>query len=211
MASKITLVLVLSLSLVLNSAFGEIICEDLPRGTCAFAISSSGKRCLVENSVAKDGTTAYQCRTSGVTVDKMTAVVETDECVKACGVDRAVVGISSDSLLEPQFTAKLCSAACYQNCPNIIDLYINLAAAEGVILIELCEAQRTNPHRAMTELKSSGAAAGPISSSYEINFVAAGPVSSNEYGASLFSTQSSDGAAAPTSSQDYTQASAPSN
>lgn len=57
--------------------------------------------------------------------------IETDACVNACGVDRRTVGISSDSLLEPQLTAKLCSASCYQNCPNIVDLYFNLAAGEG--------------------------------------------------------------------------------
>lgn len=66
-------------------------------------------------------------------VEKMADYIETDACVKACGVDRNSVGISSDALLEPQFTAKLCSPACYQNCPNIVDLYFNLAAGEGKI------------------------------------------------------------------------------
>ena len=64
----------------------------------------------------------------------MADYIETDACVKACGVDRNSVGISSDALLEPQFTGKLCSPACYQNCPNIVDLYFNLAAGEGMIL-----------------------------------------------------------------------------
>ncbi|XVE96994.1 hypothetical protein REPUB_Repub02eG0272200 [Reevesia pubescens] len=61
----------------------------------------------------------------------MVEYIDTDECVRACGVDRNSVGISSDSLLEPQFTAKLCAPACYQKSPNIVDLYLNLAAGQG--------------------------------------------------------------------------------
>ena len=78
-----------------------------------------------------NGETEYQCRTSEVIVERMSEYIETDRCVSACGVDRNSVGISSDSLLEPQFTAKLCSSDCYHNCPNVIDLYFNLAAGEG--------------------------------------------------------------------------------
>lgn len=112
---------------------GEMVCEDLPNDVCAFSIGSSGKRCLLETYATRDGTVEYQCRTSEVVVERMADYLETDECVKACGVDRNSVGISSDALLEPQFTAKLCSPACYQQCPNIVDLYFNLAAGEGEI------------------------------------------------------------------------------
>ncbi|KAH7865819.1 hypothetical protein Vadar_011614 [Vaccinium darrowii] len=146
---------------------GEIICEDLPTDICSFSIASSGKRCLLENYAAKDGKVEYQCRTSEVVVERMAEYIETDECVSACGVDRNSVGISSDSLLEPQFTAKLCSPNCYQNCPNIVDLYFNLAAGEGVFLPDLCEKQRTNPRRAMLELLSSGVAPGPVSTEFD--------------------------------------------
>lgn len=110
---------------------GEVICENLPTDICSFSIASSGKRCLLENYAAKDGKVEYQCRTSEVVVERMAEYIETDECVSACGVDRNSVGISSDSLLEPQSTAKICSPCCYQNCPNIVDLYFNLAAGEG--------------------------------------------------------------------------------
>lgn len=110
---------------------GEVICEDLPTDICSFSVASSGKRCLLENYAAKDGKVGYQCRTSEVVVERMAEYIETDECVSACGVDRNSVGISSDSLLEPQSTAKLCSPSCYQNCPNIVDLYFNLADGEG--------------------------------------------------------------------------------
>eukprot|EP00268_Persea_americana_P051530 TRINITY_DN5701_c0_g1_i3.p1 TRINITY_DN5701_c0_g1~~TRINITY_DN5701_c0_g1_i3.p1 ORF type:complete len:145 (-),score=12.81 TRINITY_DN5701_c0_g1_i3:1080-1514(-) len=129
--SKLPLALFLSLSIFLHGALGNIICENLPKDVCAFSISSTGKRCLIETSSREDGTIEYQCRASEVTVERMKDWIETEECVRACGVDRNSVGISSDSLLEPQFTAKLCSPACYQDCPNIIDLYFNLAAGEG--------------------------------------------------------------------------------
>lgn len=112
---------------------GELICEELPTDLCSFSIASSGKRCLLENCASTDGTTELQCKTSEVVVDGMSAWIETEQCIHACGVDRNSIGISSDSLLDPQFTAQLCSLACYQNCPNIIDLYFNLVSAEGKI------------------------------------------------------------------------------
>ncbi|XP_030449928.1 uncharacterized protein LOC115672292 [Syzygium oleosum] len=163
-SSKLALVLLIS-SLFLHATLAEIVCEELPKDLCAFSIASSGKRCLLETYANRDGGVEYQCRTSEVVVERMAGYIETDECVRACGVDRDAVGISSDALLEPQFTAKLCSPSCYRRCPNIVDLYFNLAAGEGVFLPDLCEVQRTNPHRAMIELLSSGAAAGPTPSS----------------------------------------------
>ncbi|KAK4377627.1 hypothetical protein RND71_003923 [Anisodus tanguticus] len=153
-----SMILFFACTLFLQGALGEIICENLPTNVCSFSISSSGKRCLLENSENKDGKMEYQCKTSEVIVGTIAEYIETDECVNACGVDRSSVGISSDALLEPQFTAKLCSPACYQNCPNVVDLYFNLAAGEGVYLPDLCNKQRSSPHRAMIELLSSGAA-----------------------------------------------------
>ncbi|KAJ0987844.1 hypothetical protein J5N97_006200 [Dioscorea zingiberensis] len=168
-SSRLPLALLLSLSLILPSALAGVICEDLPQDLCAFAISASSKRCLLESVPRYDGPTEYQCRTSEVVVGRMSNWIETDDCVRACGVDRNSVGISSDALMEPQFASKLCSVACYQNCPNIVDLYFNLAAGEGVFLPDLCEAQRVNPHRAMVELLSSGAAPGPVANSEASN------------------------------------------
>ncbi|XAR68875.1 hypothetical protein NMG60_11000279 [Bertholletia excelsa] len=163
-SSRLSLTLFLALSLLLHRSQGEIVCEDLQTDVCAFAIASSGKRCLLENYEAKiGGGVVYQCRTSEVVVGTMAEYIETDQCVSACGVDRNTVGISSDALLEPQSTARLCSPACYQNCPNIIELYFNLAAGEGVFLPDLCERQRSNPRRVMSELLSSGAARAPVS------------------------------------------------
>lgn len=115
-----------------NSQFSaEIVCEELHEDLCAFSIASSGKRCLLETDKAADGGVEYQCRTSEVVVERMVEYIETNQCVNACGVERNFVGFSSDALLEPEFTTKLCSPSCFQNCPNIIDLYFNLAAGEG--------------------------------------------------------------------------------
>ncbi|KAF5940875.1 hypothetical protein HYC85_022042 [Camellia sinensis] len=174
-STKFSFILFFAFSLFLQGTLGEVICEDLPTNVCSFSIASSGKRCLLENYATKDGKVEYQCRTSEVVVERMAEYIETDQCVSACGVDRSSVGISSDSLLEPQFTAKLCCPNCFQNCPNIVDLYFNLAAGEGVFLPDLCERQRSSPHRAMLELLSSGAAPGPVTS--------ASPASSSDFSA----------------------------
>ncbi|XP_010039173.2 uncharacterized protein LOC104427850 [Eucalyptus grandis] len=160
--TKLPLLLFVS-SLLLHAALAEITCEEIPNDMCAFAIASSGKRCLLETLTSAGGEVEYQCRTSEVVVERMAGYVEGDECVQACGVDRRSVGISSDSLMDPQFTSRLCAPQCFQNCPNIVDLYFNLAAGEGVYLPDLCDAQRANPHRTMIELLSSGAAPGPAS------------------------------------------------
>lgn len=113
----------------------EMVCEDLPKDVCAFSVSSSGKRCLLETEKGVNGEIEYQCRTSEVVVERMAEYIETDQCVEACGADRNSVGISSDAFFEPQFTGKLCSPACYQKCPNIVDLFFNLAAGEGKICL----------------------------------------------------------------------------
>lgn len=47
----------------------------------------------------------------------------------------------------------------------------------GVFLPDLCEIQRSNPHRAMAELLSSGVALGPASSDSSFSMVAAPPIS----------------------------------
>ncbi|KAJ3676697.1 hypothetical protein LUZ60_004109 [Juncus effusus] len=155
--STMALALLSSLSLLLPSALGGVICEDLPQDVCAFAVSSMSKRCVLESMPQSGKKTVYQCKTSDVEVNNLSNWIETDGCVHACGVDRKTVGISSDSLMEPRVTQQICASACYMNCPNIVDLYSNLAAGEGVFLPDLCEAQRVNPRRAMVELLSSGA------------------------------------------------------
>ncbi|XP_044491805.1 uncharacterized protein LOC123215671 [Mangifera indica] len=146
-AIKLPLLLFIFASFFLRAALGGIVCDDLPTDVCAFSISSSGKRCLLETDYENHG--SVECKTSEVVVTNMADYIETDECVRACGVDRNSVGISSDALLEPQFTSKLCSPDCYQKCPNIIDLYFNLAAGEGAFLPDVCRQHRRNPRRIM--------------------------------------------------------------
>ncbi|XP_020590202.1 uncharacterized protein LOC110031374 [Phalaenopsis equestris] len=166
----IHIALLLSLALILPSSHAEVICEDLPVDLCAFSISSTGHRCLLESYRTKEGgeATKYQCRASEVVVERVSDWIESDECVRACGVDRTAKGISSDALLDSQFTGKLCSSTCYESCPNIVDLYFNLAAAEGVFLPDLCHARRSNPRRSMAEILSSGAAFGPAAAASEL-------------------------------------------
>ncbi|XP_019185073.1 PREDICTED: uncharacterized protein LOC109180043 [Ipomoea nil] len=137
----------------------EIICENLPISTCAFSVSSYGKRCLIEDTVLLDGKVDYKCKTSEVVVGSSTSdYIETDKCVKTCGVDRKSVGMSSDPFLDSLFMAKLCARACYDYCPNLVDLYANIAAGEGVFLPELCEQIRSGEgsRRGMAEIQSGG-------------------------------------------------------
>lgn len=156
--SSSVIVFLSSLFLVLSPSSANVVCEDLPADLCSFGVSSQAKRCVLERIQREKGQIEHQCRTSEVLVDQISNWIETEECIKNCGVDREMVGISSDSLLEPQFTSMLCSPQCYQNCPNIVDLYFNLAAGEGVFLPNLCEANKVGPHRSMGELLSSGGA-----------------------------------------------------
>ncbi|TYJ07095.1 hypothetical protein E1A91_A12G280100v1 [Gossypium mustelinum] len=162
---KMTLaILPLSLfSSCLQATLGEIICEHLDQDTCAYAVASTGKRCVLEKHVKRSGEEEYTCRTSEIEADKINNWIETDQCVKSCGLDRKSFGISSDSLLESRFTEMLCSPQCYNGCPNVIDLYFNLAAGEGIFLPKLCEAQKGNIRRGMSEIRSSGMVApGPV-------------------------------------------------
>ncbi|XP_065869679.1 uncharacterized protein [Euphorbia lathyris] len=158
-------VLALALLLCLQATLGEIICEHLDQDTCSYAISSTGKRCVLEKNVRRSGEELYSCATSEIEADRLKNWIETDQCIKACGLDRKSLGISSDSLVESTFTQRLCSPQCYDSCPNIVDLYFNLAAGEGVFLPKLCEAtSEENTRRGLLAgIKSSGLVApGPI-------------------------------------------------
>ncbi|XP_028773233.1 uncharacterized protein LOC114730344 [Neltuma alba] len=160
------LLLAFAFSLSFHSSLGGgIECEKLDEGRCSYAVSSTGKRCVLEKQVKRSGKELYTCRTSEIEADKVKDHVESDECVKACGLDRKTLGISSDALLDSRFTHNLCSPHCYHNCPNVVDLYFNLAAGEGVFLPKLCEVEGASARRAMAELKSSGIVApGPVNS-----------------------------------------------
>ncbi|KAH7553781.1 hypothetical protein JRO89_XS12G0055600 [Xanthoceras sorbifolium] len=196
---KLPLVLFVS-SLFLHAALAEIVCEDLPKDVCAFSICSSSRRCILETEAKADGKVEYQCKTSEVVVERMADYIETDECVRACGVDRNVVGISSDALLEPEFAAKLCHPACYQKCPNIVDLYFNLAAGEGAFLPNLCEAHRSNPHRSMIQL---------LSASKEAQSPEAAPAKSSESAAAPYSASAHSPKSSPAPAEGPVSAESP--
>ncbi|KAB1705044.1 hypothetical protein FNE61_28955, partial [Klebsiella pneumoniae] len=167
-------IVALALTSFMQLTLGDIACEDLNEDSCAFAISSTGKRCVLEKHLHRSGEEVYMCGTSEIEADKLKDWIETDECIEACGVDRNALGISSDALLESRFTNKLCSSACYKHCPNIIDLYFNLAAGEGVYLPKLCAEQKKNGRREMAEIRSSGLVApAPESEVKHLNFVIA--------------------------------------
>ncbi|KAJ6904994.1 hypothetical protein NC652_022896 [Populus alba x Populus x berolinensis] len=132
----------LALSLLLNGALGELVCEQLPVDLCSYSIATSGKRCLLENYATKEGGVKYLCKTSEVVVDKLKKWIHIKFSKNGCGLNINTVDISSDSLLRPQFLTKLCSKSCSQACPNIVDIYSNLAIAEGVYLPNLCASPR---------------------------------------------------------------------
>ncbi|EES19622.2 hypothetical protein BDA96_09G166400 [Sorghum bicolor] len=122
---------------------GQLACEDLSADVCAFAVSSAGRRCVLERT--PDG--AQRCQTSASAVG-----VETDACVRACGVDRAVLGLPIASAMaegDRRSFSALCSSACRDVCPDVVDLYATVAAAEGMSLPLLCEAHNKAGNRRM--------------------------------------------------------------
>lgn len=129
-----------------------ITCEELPVEVCAFSVSSYGNRCVLEKALLMDGRTMqFQCQSSVVMAEKLAGWIESEECINACGLERMAVGMSTDSLLEPQFSGKLCSSQCRDNCPNIVDLYVNLAAGEGISLASMCESQKSRSRKVLIE------------------------------------------------------------
>lgn len=54
--------------------------------------------------------------------------------MRACGVDRAALGlpVASAAAEDRRAFRALCSPACRDGRPNVVDLYATLAAAEGV-------------------------------------------------------------------------------
>ncbi|GLJ07171.1 hypothetical protein SUGI_0060290 [Cryptomeria japonica] len=136
----------------LQCVLGALTCEELPVQVCAFSVSSSGARCVLEKSILRDGGAQYQCLTSEVMAENINEWIETEVCLNKCGLDRMAVGMSSDGLMEYSFTSKLCSPQCYNTCHNIVNLYFNLAAGEGVYLPRLCQAHRSGSRRMVQEV-----------------------------------------------------------
>ncbi|GAB4826355.1 hypothetical protein Ancab_009221 [Ancistrocladus abbreviatus] len=148
--------LALTLALLVQ-ATREIRCEQLSKDECAFAVSSSGRRCVLDKLVRRSGEKVYKCSTSEIEATDLKEKIESDACIKACGLERHTLGISSDALLDLRFTQKLCSPQCYYGCPNVVDLYFDLAAGEGVFLPKFCEKIKGGEERReLVGIKSSG-------------------------------------------------------
>ncbi|KAL3653526.1 hypothetical protein CASFOL_003207 [Castilleja foliolosa] len=164
MAPTTLLVIALALAVSMQTTLGKKMkCKDLNVDACAYAVESSGKRCVLEKPLLSLTSNEYTCTTSEIVADKLNDWIETEECINACGVDRKPLGISSDSLLDRDFVEKMCSDACYTSCPNIVDLYFNLAAGEGVYLPKLCESRKSNQRRELLLLSSNLAAISAVS------------------------------------------------
>ncbi|KAL3630620.1 hypothetical protein CASFOL_023604 [Castilleja foliolosa] len=162
MAPTTLLVIAFALAFTVQATLGKNVmnCKDLNVEACAYAVESSGKRCVLEKPLLSLMSSEYTCAASEIVADKLSDWIETEECISACGVDRKPLGISSDSLLDRKFVSKFCSNTCYRSCPNIVDLYFNLAAGEGVYLPKLCESRKSDGRRGMLELiQSSGSVA----------------------------------------------------
>jgi hypothetical protein len=86
----------------------------------------------------------FNMQTSNVKAGENSPVeyIESDECVAACGVERMSVGFSTDELTSNSFISKMCSKECRNNCVNLVDLYSNIIAGEGLTLSEFCGEQR---------------------------------------------------------------------
>lgn len=124
-------------------------CERLDAGRCAFAVSSDGARCVLE---IRSGGAGYACAASEIGAAAFAGLVETDECIAACGLDRRTVGVSSDALLDDGAVRGLCSTECLTECPNIVHLFSNLAAGEGTRGLEKRTNSRCRP-RSFTFVK----------------------------------------------------------
>ncbi|KAH9309674.1 hypothetical protein KI387_037585, partial [Taxus chinensis] len=167
MASQMTVAFAILFALfgmqsVLVIGEGGVVCEKLPVELCAFAVSSSGSRCVLEKNYSfaaatQETSVQYQCQSSGVMAEKMMEWIESDECVQACGLQRMCLGMSRDDLSTySHFASKLCSDKCQNSCPNVVDLYLDLAAGEGMYLPQLCEAHKTRSRRMMYQTASAG-------------------------------------------------------
>ncbi|KAG5616971.1 hypothetical protein H5410_016795 [Solanum commersonii] len=77
-----------ALAFLVQVSLGDIACENLNEDSCALAISSTGKRCVLEKHLRRSGEEVYICRTSEIEADKLKDWIETDECIGGCGVDR---------------------------------------------------------------------------------------------------------------------------
>ncbi|GLJ38091.1 hypothetical protein SUGI_0775420 [Cryptomeria japonica] len=140
----IAVTIVLALSIMHVLLVQGLECEKVPVGYCAYSVSSAGIRCVLEYKYSS-AAVQHECQSSGILTENIKEWIESDECLDACGLSRNSVGMSSDDLSNHQFTSKLCSVNCINSCPNIKELYFNLAAGEGISLPNICETVKKVP------------------------------------------------------------------
>lgn len=133
--SSIVLLLLVSLRQVtLGQGASVLRCHMLPAEECAFAVDSSGKRCVLTENSDDAVSIVRSCETSEISVgdDSPIEYIETEQCVRACGVHKMTIGFArSTNLPTDQFMSKLCSWECKHNCPNLVDLYNNVSIVVG--------------------------------------------------------------------------------
>jgi hypothetical protein len=161
---------------MVDGAGGQLACEDLSADVCAFAVSSAGRRCVLERT--PDG--AQRCQTSASAVG-----VETEACVRACGVDRAVLGLPIASAMaegDRRSFSALCSSACRDVCPDVVDLYATVAAAEGACIAEYRTCKRASRVCIVDDFLTYGTALSGKPAGDGCRYVAAGAVRGAEQG-----------------------------
>ncbi|KAJ7524113.1 hypothetical protein O6H91_18G078400 [Diphasiastrum complanatum] len=180
--------LVVLIALNTHGAFGKLECEDLPMEDCAYAVSGSGERCVLEKYITNRGDSVYECQTSIILADRREPYIESDDCVNACGLERLSVGLSSEGLLVRNFVEKLCSSSCQDSCPNVVDLFSKLAAGEGLYLPKVCNFLKPITPRRLGGIKPELAdrtnsvieawslAAAPVSSPFSESGIALAPI-----------------------------------
>ncbi|KAI5054818.1 hypothetical protein GOP47_0029963 [Adiantum capillus-veneris] len=132
-------VAILLLGLALPCSLAHIVCEELGIYECAFAVASSGARCILETNISLENGVQFECKTSSVIVTPFADWIETAECLLLCGLDRLTIGISTDFVGDLGLQEMICSSMCQRNCPNIVDIFSNLAIGEGLNLQNLCK------------------------------------------------------------------------
>ncbi|XP_059065714.1 uncharacterized protein LOC131857331 [Cryptomeria japonica] len=133
--------------------FWNLQCEELVIYNCAFAVSSTGNRCLLEKYAGEDGTIDLKCQTSKIMADTDTKPwIESEECINSCGLHKITVGLSTDALDDKKTLKKICSSFCQRSCTNIFHLFTNLAAEEGTDLQRLCKSKSWFTRKVVAEV-----------------------------------------------------------
>ncbi|MCO5581579.1 hypothetical protein L7F22_035467 [Adiantum nelumboides] len=137
---RLQLVVILLLGLALPCcSHAQVVCEELGIYECAFAVASTGARCILETKISLEVCIQFECTTSSVLASPFANWIETAECLLFCGLERLTIGISTDFIGDLGLQKMICSSMCQKNCPNIVDVFSNLAIGEGLNLENICK------------------------------------------------------------------------